>query len=274
MHAAAVVWVCVVLVILFLIVFIPVYDARRKKKTKKDKILVLYVFHQYNDRVRYFINHAVFKDPDVDFVLISNNPDTQIRLPSYVRLIKRENIGYDFGGWSDALEQEGGGLDRYKYVIFANSSIIGPYIRKKKEWPYILTDGLKDDVKLFGVTINTLGHPDIFSHVQSYLFALDVETVKMLMNEHILCTCHHAETFQDAITHKEIGMSRKILEHGGNISATSTYYHGIDFRKPYPSHSPEILWDIMFNGYEQNNTWTRGELVFIKGNRDIEWNTS
>lgn len=264
---AGIVSVCVILVILFLVIFLPLYFTHRKKK---DKILILYVFHQYNERVQYFIDHAIFKDPYVDFIFISNDPNTQITLPSYVRLIRRENIGYDFGGWSDALEQEKDRLDDYTYIIFANSSIIGPYIRRKKEWPYILTGGLKDDVKLFGVTINTIGSPDYFSHVQSYLFALEVETVKMLINEHILCTCHYAETFQDAIAHKEVGMSRKILEHGGNISATSTYYHGIDFRKPYPSHAPEIMWDIMFNGYE-NDIWTRDELVFIKGNRDIEW---
>jgi hypothetical protein len=227
------------------------------------------VFHQYNDRVKHFINHAVFKDPRVDFIFISNDPDTQIRLPKYVRLIRRENIGYDFGGWSDALAQEKKRLDRYKYVIFANSSIVGPYISEKKRWPYVLTDGLKDDVKLFGVTINTMDNPDHFSHVQSYLFVLDVETVKMLINEHILCTCHYAETFQGAISEKEIGMSRKILEHDGNISSLLKYYHGIDFRKPYPSTDKEPLWDVMFKGYE-NTLWTRDELLFIKGNRDLD----
>jgi len=261
----------IIMVILCLVVSIHEYHfACKEKKAGQNKILILYVFHQYNERVQYFINHAIFKDPNVDFLFISNDPDTHIKLPSYVRLMKRENIGYDFGGWSDALEKEKDRLYRYKYVIFANSSIIGPYTNQKKQWPYVLTHGLNKDVKLFGVTINTIGNPDHFAHVQSYLFVLDVETVKMLINEHVLCTCHYADTFQDAITQKEIGMSRKIIEHGGNISATCKYYHGIDFRKPYPSHALPHLGDIMFKGYE-NETWTRDELVFIKGNRDIVW---
>lgn len=258
--------------ILFFIVFFIVRRqvVRYQSHRKKDKILVLYVFHQYNNRVKYFINHAVFKDQHVDFIFISNDLNIQIKLPKHVRLIKRQNIGYDFGGWSDALEQEKNRLEKYKYIIFANSSIIGPYIKNKKQWPNVLTEGLKDDIKLFGVTINTIGNPNSFSHVQSYLFVLDLVTVKLLINKHILCTCHYAKTFHDAIIHKEIEMSRKIIEQGGNISSLCKYYHGVDFRKSYPLHRPPPLDDIMFKGYE-NNLWTRNELLFIKGNRFIDW---
>ena len=31
--------------------------------------LVLYVFHEYNEIVKYFINKAIFKDDKVDFLL-------------------------------------------------------------------------------------------------------------------------------------------------------------------------------------------------------------
>ena len=37
------------------------------------KVLVLYVYHEYNERVEYFFNNAIFQDPDVDFVIITNN---------------------------------------------------------------------------------------------------------------------------------------------------------------------------------------------------------
>ena len=39
------------------------------------KILVLYVFHEYNERVTYFCSHAIFQDPNVDFLIIHNNID-------------------------------------------------------------------------------------------------------------------------------------------------------------------------------------------------------
>jgi hypothetical protein len=69
-----------------------------------DKILVLYVFHIYNDRVKYFFENCIFEDKNVDFVLISNNKSEIFKIPKHVKFVLfRENIGYDFGGWSDAL---------------------------------------------------------------------------------------------------------------------------------------------------------------------------
>ena len=35
--------------------------------------LVLYVFYDYNDRVKHFIDNCIFQDANVDFVVISNN---------------------------------------------------------------------------------------------------------------------------------------------------------------------------------------------------------
>ena len=44
-----------------------------------------------------------------------------------MKVLFRDNIGYDFGGWSDALLLN----DLYKnydYFLFVNSSVIGPFI--------------------------------------------------------------------------------------------------------------------------------------------------
>jgi len=38
-----------------------------------NKTLILYVFHEYNERVKYFIKNAIFEDENVDFIMISNN---------------------------------------------------------------------------------------------------------------------------------------------------------------------------------------------------------
>ena len=40
------------------------------------KLLVLYVFHIYNDRVNHFIKNCIFNDENVDFILISNNKNS------------------------------------------------------------------------------------------------------------------------------------------------------------------------------------------------------
>jgi hypothetical protein len=67
------------------------------------KILVLYVFHIFNKRVEHFIKNCIFKDKNIDFLLISNDKDHVFDVPFYVNTMIRDNIGYDFGGWSDAL---------------------------------------------------------------------------------------------------------------------------------------------------------------------------
>ena len=68
------------------------------------KILILYVFHIFNKRVIQFINNAIIEDENVDYIIISNDKNRKLTsLPSYVKTLYRENLGYDFGGWSEAL---------------------------------------------------------------------------------------------------------------------------------------------------------------------------
>ena len=83
------------------------------------KILVLYVFHEPNERVKHFFENAIFQDNDVDFIVISNG-NHRVSVPPYVKLILRPNMGYDFGGWSDALLNHSINIDKYDYFIFVN----------------------------------------------------------------------------------------------------------------------------------------------------------
>ena len=49
-----------------------------------SKILVLFVFHIYNYRVKHFIDKCIFKDENIDFIVISNNK--HIKFSVYVAL--------------------------------------------------------------------------------------------------------------------------------------------------------------------------------------------
>ena len=68
-----------------------------------SKLLVLYVFHEYNDNVKHFVEKCIFKDENIDFILISNSKDNNFEAPEYVKTLFRDNIGRDFGGWSYGL---------------------------------------------------------------------------------------------------------------------------------------------------------------------------
>ena len=60
------------------------------------KTAVLYVFHEVTDRVRHFVKFCTFDSPNVDFYIIANDLQLKFDLPSYVKTMNRNNIGYDF----------------------------------------------------------------------------------------------------------------------------------------------------------------------------------
>jgi len=236
------------------------------------KTLVLYVFHIFNDRVQTFIDKAIFQDENTDFIMICNNKDiVNFKAPEYVKRLIRHNIGFDFGGWSDALLTD----DLYKSYdnfIFVNSSVLGPFLPNNftGKWTDIYLAGLKDNVKLFGSTINTCSNyenPTRFCHVQSYIFAMNRETLDLLISGNIFSKDHYAKTFNDAVWAKEVHMSRLVLQNGGNIGSLLKYYRGVDFTfKVRPNVI--MMGDLMFNQY-RNVYWNEYDLVFVKGNRKI-----
>ena len=237
----------------------------------RGKTLVLFVFHIYNELVKEFIDNSIFHDPNIDFVVISNTRSQQFKVPSHVRVIKRDNVGFDFGGWSDALLLYGlhAGYDNY---IFVNSSVEGPFLAPY--YPYIWTDvyldGLVGNVKLFGSTINTIYDPAKMAHVQSYIFSMEKETLHYLIDCGIFST-DYCKTFDCAIYKKEVMMSRKIIEKGWNIGSLLPRYSGVDFTRKdakYYSNMPKEG-DLMNRQY-RNILWNETQLVFIKGNRFMQ----
>ena len=234
------------------------------------KLLVLYVFHIYNDRVKHFIENCIFYDKDVDFMVISNDKTIPFKVPTYVKTMHRDNIGYDFGGWSDALLTDNL-YEGYDNFIFVNSSVMGPFLPSyyKGKWTDIYINGLKDNVKLFGSTINTSGKPLTKSHVQSYIFSMDKTTLQYLMKCEIFSVTNYVKTFKEAIWNKEVLMSTYVLKNNWNIGSLLPQYENIDFtfnRKKPEECNIQFLDDIMFIQF-LNKLWTVYHVVFIKGNR-------
>jgi hypothetical protein len=241
--------------------------------------LVIFVFHELNDRVNNFIKNAIFVSEDTDFVLVSNGGSStkvstsvntvtiydgdsrRITLPSHVKFLSRPNIGHDFGAWSDGLLIDDL-YQNYQNFIFVNSSVDGPF---NTEWTQPFLNGLSSTVKLFGCTINTIGKPNECAHVQSYAFAMDKEALDYLIQCEIFSNTKYISNKMDVIWMKEIGMSRKIIERGWNIGSLLKCYEGVDWTVPYPIGKP-FYDDIMFPRFE-NIYWKKEELVFIKGNR-------
>ena len=241
------------------------------------KTAVLYVFHELNDRVQYFVRNCIFESPDVDFYVIANNPNLKFELSSYIKTMTRNNIGFDFGAWSECLAKNDM-YKNYENFIFVNSSAIGPFlpVHFSGRWTDIYINGLKDNVKLFGSTINATGDsrgvlhsPKDIAHIQSYIFSADREAVEYLIKCKIFDNTTHISNFRDTISQKEIQMSRKIIENGWNIGCLMKYYKDVDFtfqNKAPEEYTNPFIGDVMWpESYKK--IWDEHELVFIKGNR-------
>lgn len=250
----------------------PTYTYNQEQQ---KKILVLFVYHIFNNRVKNFIEKCIFYDENIDFIIISNNINNNdvINIKnSNVKMLFRNNVGYDFGGWSDALLTENV-YKKYDNFIFVNSSVTGPFLKPgfKGKWTDLYINGLKDNVKLFGSTINTIKNPLKWAHVQSYIFSMNKTTLEYLINCKIFSTSNYAKTFDNAIYDKEVLMSRKIIENNWNIGSLMQYYKNVDFtfRNKKPNeYNIKFLDDVMYPQY-RNKIWNEFELVFIKGNRMV-----
>ena len=250
------------LLILLILILIKYKLNKFENFNNENRILVLFIFHKYNNRVKKFIDKSIFYDKNIDFIIIINDKSIKFECPKYVKKYYRDNKGYDFGGWSDAL-LDNNLYRKYKYFIFVNSSVDGPYIKdKQKKWTDIYIEGLKK-VNLFGSTINTIKNPNKYAHVQSYIFSMNNETLQYLINVGIFSR-KYVKSFKECINNKEILMSKKILENNWNIGSLLPIYKNIDFRK---DNSKLIkLDDLMYQKY-RNKYWNEYDLVFIKGNR-------
>ena len=237
------------------------------------KLLVSYVFHIYNNNVKYFFKKCIYNSSEVDFLIICNDKNIHFEddLPAFsnIQILKRDNIGIDFGGWSDGILNNNL-YKNYDYFIFCNSSIVGPFLKPDfhDKWTDIYINGL-NNCKLFGSTINTLKNPHLFTHIQSYIFSMNLETLEFLIEEDIFTTRKYCKTAGDAIISKEILMSRKILDNGWNIGCLLPIYKNVDFTLKTRNENSQNIFiydDVMWPQY-LNNLWTCEDLVFIKGNR-------
>jgi hypothetical protein len=246
------------------------------------KTLVAYVFHEYNSRVQMFYHNCIFEDDNVDFLVICNNKKVFLPELDYVKVIKRDNIGYDFGGWSEGILTDDL-YKKYDNFIFVNSSVIGPHLPSyyKGKWTDVYLQGLTDTVKLFGSTIN-VPQTNILNrlykrnfreeerlnyiHLQSYIFSMNRETLDFLIEKELFSTTNYVTEFYDAVTEKEIKMSRLIIENGWNIGCLYQLYKDVDFTFKTSKKNLECVDDVMYPQY-LNKLWTLYELVFVKGNR-------
>jgi hypothetical protein len=239
--------------------------------TTSSRTLIVYVYGKSHalaeQNLAFFIRTAVRQSHHADYYFILQQIDNKIFdetklpiLPSNAHYVQHENKCFDIGtiGWFLSI----GMIDknRYKYFIFLNSSVRGPFIVSYYDspvWYTIFTRRLNDHIKLVGCTINCEYTP----HVQSYLWTLNLETLDFLLKNNTVFTCH--ESMFGTISKAEIGASQILLDSGYGIDSLMTKYQGVDFRYNRSAKCVDKI-NPTFNKAANGITLDPYEVVFVK----------
>lgn len=202
------------------------------------RTLVIYVFgnthESAEENLRFFIRTAVHASHDADYYFILqriNNTYYDIsklpKLPSNGYYLQHKNRCFDLGtiGWFFA-----GGMvetNRYRYFIFLNASVRGPFMVSyytNPIWFTIFTRRLNNFIRLTGSTINC----EITPHVQSYLWAMELNTLQFFLDNTTVFSCH--PSMSETILNGEVDASTVLLRAGYGIDSLMNKYQGVDFR--------------------------------------------
>ena len=284
--------VIIILIILFRCLFINRLENFELLIESQNKYVCMYAYYEKNDdykaNFKYFLDNVIQKKNDIDYYIIINGECT-LELPNEsnnIKIIRRNNLGFDFGAWSHCIKNYI--KKSYEYYIFINTSIKGPY-PENIEWLEKFLDLFKTDtgnVKLVGTSINVLDNFEFFNnsvnkykelynydgpytHVQSMFFILDKEGFDLLDKEKFFDDEEDLNNNKDIvhiILNKEIKMSQIILRNGYNINAILSKYKDIDYTKITKNFNPSGCDPYNKDTYF-GNTIDKNEVIFFKTNR-------
>lgn len=159
--------------------------------------------------------------------------------PHLTLLQRIENEGMDFAAHNITLEwtKAKGTLRTYKFFIFLNSSVKGPflptYMPPHWQWPMAYTQKLIGDVKAVSSSIVCLPEVDAGgpgAKIESWAYGVDIVGLDILMNEGVF-ELHLCKTCPDGIVVKgEYGLTTALMKHGYTIDTLMSKYRGIDWR--------------------------------------------
>lgn len=235
------------------------------------KYCVLYSYFETNEsriNLQFFIKNGLSINNDIFYIFLINNHKYSVKIPSQknIKIICRDNIGYDFGSWKQGLESID--IDNFNYFIFMNDTVRGPflprYIPNNINWYSMFCNLISEKIKLSGLSINYFpwgNKGNDLQHVQSMMFCTD-KTGLAILNKDIFNLPYNEyerilrEKKENFIIKFEIGMSQQIIKNGFDISAL----YICDIKKNKTG-------DIWYNNKYFDSTMNPFEVMFIKTNR-------
>lgn len=233
---------------------------------------VIYVYKETESskkNLQLFVKNGLQNNEDIFYVFAINGENLTVPIPELanVEVIRRENVGHDFGAWKECLDVLGSKDLKFDYYIFMNDTVAGPFLPRyinKGKWYEMFCSLISSSAKLSGLSINSdpwgLGTSNM-RHVQSMMFCTDhiglgilQASIFTLAPEEFQAVYENSR--KEFIARFEIGMSQRILEQGYEIAALFI-----------PDALSIDMGDIWHNGKYFNSTVNPFETMFIKANR-------
>jgi hypothetical protein len=205
----------------------------------KSVIIYTYFSSQSSDyNLNFFVKKELSYKDNIDYIIVINGYlyNENINFPNLdnLTILKRDNIGYDFGGHNYALEYIEMQSKMYDYYFFINSGVIGPILPHyltETHWTTIFIKKINEHVKLVGTTIVCLPPNDAGGYgpkVEGFFFMVDSIGLELLKNQKNIF-CNHKDKYS-AIVNGEYGLSNVILNNGYSIDSMIPKYQNINWR--------------------------------------------
>ena len=204
------------------------------------KSVIIYTYFQSNSsdyNLSFFVKKELSYKDDIDYIIVINghNYNKSIEFPilENLTIIKRDNIGFDFGGHNSALEYIEKNNKQYDFYFFMNSGVIGPIIPHyltEIHWTNFFIKKINERVKLVGTSIVCLRHCDEAGYgpkVEGFFFMVDKIGLTLLQNQKNIF-CNHSDKYT-AIVNGEYGLSNCIIKNGYTIDCMLSKYKNIDW---------------------------------------------
>ena len=203
------------------------------------KSLVIYTYFKSvssNINLNFYVKKELKYRPNIDYIIIINGYECDVDIQDLpnVHVIKRENIGFDFGGHNVALEYIKSKNLEYDYYFFMNSGVIGPILPhfwpQNIHWSSVFIDKITDKVKLVGTTIVCLPHHDSGGYgpkVEGFFFMTDKIGLDILSQKKTIFR-NQPDKFH-AIVYGEYGLSNTILSNGYSLDCMIPEYQGVNW---------------------------------------------
>ena len=227
---------------------------------KKSLVVYTYFSSPSSDyNLNYYCKYAMKESVEVDYILIINGNTCEVNLPELynLKIIRRDNIGFDFGGHKAALDSLGD--KKYDYYFFMNSGMMGPFlpdtlVAKQNHWVHQFIPMITDKVKLVGTSIFCESEANHGSgpRVESFFFMTDAIGLELLLKKGTVFYNH--STKYDAVKDGELGMSECILQNGYTVDCMLEKYRGLDW-------SDKANYTINNNQYPSRNNSYFGKSI-------------